>query len=97
MLLVLVTGGTVLLISTDVILALISLSFVPIIAVRSAIARMQLRYLWLKQQERLTVLTNAMEENLTGIRIVRALQRRPTKFCVLIVTPPKCGRLLSRG
>lgn len=72
MLLVLVTGGTVLLISTDVILALISLSFVPIIAVRSAIARMQLRYLWLKQQERLTVLTNAMEENLTGIRIVRA-------------------------
>ncbi|MDE0920634.1 MAG: ABC transporter ATP-binding protein, partial [Arenicellales bacterium] len=72
MLLVLVVGGSILLISTDAVLGLISLSFVPVIAVRSAIARIQLRYLWLKQQERLTVLTNAMEENLTGIRIVRA-------------------------
>ena len=72
MLLVLVAGGSILLISTDPVLGLISLSFVPVIAVRSAIARIQLRYLWLKQQERLTVLTNAMEENLTGIRIVRA-------------------------
>ena len=72
MLLVLVTGGTVLLLSTDLVLGLIALSFVPVIAVRSAVARLQLRYLWLKQQERLTALTNAMEENLTGIRIVRA-------------------------
>ena len=72
MLLVLVTGGTVLLLSTDLALGLIALSFVPVIAVRSAVARLQLRYLWLKQQERLTALTNAMEENLTGIRIVRA-------------------------
>ena len=72
MLLVLVVGGSILLISTDAVLGLISLSFVPVIAVRSAMARIQLRYLWLKQQERLTVLTNAMEENLTGIRIVRA-------------------------
>ena len=72
MLLVLVVGGSILLISTDTVLGLISLSFVPVIAVTSAIARIQLRYLWLKQQERLTVLTNAMEENLTGIRIVRA-------------------------
>jgi len=66
MLLVLVTGGTVLLLSTDLVLGLIALSFVPVIAVRSAVARLQLRYLWLKQQERLTALTNAMEENLTG-------------------------------
>ena len=72
LLLVLVTGGTVLLLSTNLVLGLIALSFVPVIAVRSAIARIQLRYLWLKQQERLTALTNAMEENLTGIRVVRA-------------------------
>ncbi len=72
LLLVLVTGGTVLLLSTNLVLGLIALSFVPVIAVRSAVARLQLRYLWLKQQERLTVLTNAMEENLTGIRVVRA-------------------------
>jgi ATP-binding cassette subfamily B multidrug efflux pump len=72
MLLVLVIGGTVLLLSTDLVLGLIALSFVPVIAVRSAVARLQLRYLWLKQQERLTALTNAMEENLIGIRVVRA-------------------------
>ena len=72
MLLVLVAGGTILLLSTDIVLGLIALSFVPVIAVQSAIARLQLRYLWLKQQERLTTLTNFMEENLTGIRIVRA-------------------------
>ena len=72
MLLVLVSGGTVLLLSTHLVLGLVALSFVPVIAVRSAVARLQLRYLWLKQQERLTTLTNAMEENLTGIRVVRA-------------------------
>ena len=72
MLLVLVAGGTVLLLSTHLVLGLVALSFVPVIAVRSAVARLQLRYLWLKQQERLTTLTNAMEENLTGIRVVRA-------------------------
>ena len=72
MLLVLIAGGTILLLSTDIVLGLIALSFVPVIAVQSAIARLQLRYLWLKQQERLTTLTNFMEENLTGIRIVRA-------------------------
>ena len=72
MLLVLIAGGTVLLLSTDIVLGLIALSFVPVIAVQSAITRLQLRYLWLKQQERLTTLTSFMEENLIGIRIVRA-------------------------
>jgi ATP-binding cassette subfamily B protein len=72
MLLVLVIGGIVLLMSTDIVLGLIALSFVPIIAIQSSIARLQLRYLWLKQQERLSALTNFMEENLIGIRIVRA-------------------------
>jgi ATP-binding cassette subfamily B protein len=72
MLLVLVTGGAVILLSTNFLLGLVALSFVPVIAVSSAVARLQLRYLWLKQQEKLTLLTNFMEENLSGIRIVRA-------------------------
>ena len=76
MLLVLVTGGAVILLSTNFVLGLVALSFVPVIAVRSAVARLQLRYLWLKQQEKLTQLTNFMEENLTGIRIVRAFFAR---------------------
>lgn len=72
MLLVLVIGGIILLMSTNIVLGLIALSFVPVVAVQSSIARLQLRYLWLKQQERLSALTNFMEENLIGIRIVRA-------------------------
>ena len=76
MLLVLVTGGAAILLSTNFLLGLVALSFVPVIAVSSAVARLQLRYLWLKQQERLTRLTNFMEENLSGIRIVRAFSAR---------------------
>ena len=76
MLLVLVIGGAVILLSTNFVLGLVALSFVPLIAVSSAVARLKLRYLWLKQQERLTRLTNFMEENLTGIRIVRAFYAR---------------------
>ncbi|MED5228456.1 MAG: ABC transporter ATP-binding protein [Pseudomonadota bacterium] len=76
MLLVLVIGGAVILLSTNFVLGLVALSFVPVIAVSSAVARLKLRYLWLKQQERLTRLTNFMEENLTGIRIVRAFYAR---------------------
>ena len=76
MLLVLVTGGAAILLSTNFLLGLVALSFVPVIAVSSAVARLRLRYLWLKQQERLTRLTNFMEENLSGIRIVRAFSAR---------------------
>ena len=76
MLLVLVIGGAVILLSTNFVLGLVALSFVPLIAVSSAVARLKLRYLWLKQQEKLTRLTNFMEENLTGIRIVRAFYAR---------------------
>ena len=76
MLLVLIIGGAVILLSTNFVLGLVALSFVPVIAVSSAVARLQLRYLWLKQQERLTRLTNFMEENLAGIRIVRAFHAR---------------------
>ena len=64
--------GSYLLISTDVTLGLLSLSFVPFVAWRSSMTHLRLRATWLQLQERLSILTRVMEENLGGIRVVRA-------------------------
>ena len=58
--------------STDLTMGLIGLSFVPFAA--GALGRMGflLRVTWLKFQELMAVLTLTMEENLQGIRVVRA-------------------------
>jgi len=53
-------------------LAVLSLSFVPFMAYRSARLRLQLRTTWRKIQDALGELTTTMQENLAGIRVVRA-------------------------
>ena len=57
---------------TDLTMGLIGLAFVPIAA--GALGRMGflLRVTWLKFQELMAILTLTMEENLQGIRVVRA-------------------------
>jgi len=69
---VLIGGGTVVLLRIDALLALIALSFVPIVGVQASLARLKLRETWLKLQDELAALTKVMEENLSGIRVVRA-------------------------
>ncbi|XKG99763.1 ABC transporter ATP-binding protein/permease [Pelagibacterium halotolerans] len=69
---VLIGVGAYLLISTDIVLGLLALSFAPFVAWRSATAQMKLRVTWRELQERLAVLTRVMDENLGGIRVVRA-------------------------
>jgi ATP-binding cassette subfamily B multidrug efflux pump len=69
---VLIGGSAYFLMSTDAVLGLLALSFVPFVSWRSAVARLKLRWMWLLMQERLSVITRLMEENLTGIRVVRA-------------------------
>ncbi len=49
-----------------------ALSFVPFVAWRSSVAQLKLRATWLALQERLSILTRVMDENLGGIRVVRA-------------------------
>ncbi len=44
----------------------------PFVAWRSSVTQLRLRATWLTLQERLSVLTRVMEENLGGIRVVRA-------------------------
>jgi ATP-binding cassette, subfamily B, multidrug efflux pump len=64
--------GAWLLLSTDLVLGLLALSFVPFAAWRSSAMQLTLRRTWLVLQERLGVLSQKMEENLAGIRVVRA-------------------------
>ena len=69
---VLIGVGAYLLLSADLLLGAMSLSFVPFVAWRSAVARLKLRALWLALQERMGIIGRIMDENLTGIRVVRA-------------------------
>jgi ATP-binding cassette subfamily B multidrug efflux pump len=64
--------GAYMLISTDVILGLLALSFAPFVGINSSITQLKLRATWLVLQERLQDLSRVMEENLGGIRVVRA-------------------------
>ena len=69
---ILLFGGAWMLFSVDVILALLALSFVPLVGIGATVGRLKLRALWHALQEELGVLTRIMEENLGGIRVVRA-------------------------
>lgn len=64
--------GATLLLSTNLTLGLLALSFVPFAGWRSTVMRLALRRTWLILQERLGVLSQVMEESLAGIRVVRA-------------------------
>ena len=69
---VLIGGGAIILISKDTALGLVALSFVPIVGLRASLARLKLRDAWLAYQDQMSLVTKAMEENLGGIRVVRA-------------------------
>ena len=69
---VLIGTGMYLMLSKDLQLGLISLSFVPFVAWRATAARLRLRSNWYSLQEKLSALTKVMDENLGGIRVVRA-------------------------
>jgi ATP-binding cassette subfamily B protein len=69
---ILIGGGAIILISKDTALGLVALSFVPIVGLRASLARLKLRDAWLAYQDQMSLVTKAMEENLGGIRVVRA-------------------------
>jgi ATP-binding cassette, subfamily B, multidrug efflux pump len=68
----LLSFASYMMLSTDLMMGLIGLAFVPVAG--WALARMGflLRVTWLRVQELMAVLTLTMEENLQGIRVVRA-------------------------
>ncbi|MGX7877042.1 ABC transporter ATP-binding protein [Mesorhizobium sp. ORM6] len=72
LLIMLIGIGSCMMIFTDPVLGLVALSFMPFVAWRSSVTQLKLRAIWLELQERLSVLGRVMEENLAGIRVVRA-------------------------
>jgi ATP-binding cassette subfamily B protein len=71
-LLFLFTGVAYTLIRMNWQLALISLVFLPVIGFRAASVAILLRPVWLKVQETLGFIGTTLEENLTGVRVVKA-------------------------
>ncbi len=73
---VLVGVGAYMYMGSDPVLGLLSLSFVPFAFWRATVFRLRMRALWRELQEALSILTRVMEENLGGIRVVRAFGAR---------------------
>ena len=76
-LLMLVGFASYMMFSTDLVMGLIGLAFVPIAGVALGRMGFLLRVAWLRIQELMAVLTLTMEENLQGIRVVRAFAGKP--------------------
>lgn len=72
LLVILIGIGGYSLLSIDLWLGLMALSFVPYVGWESSVSQLKLRGTWLVLQERLDILSRVMEENLAGIRVVRA-------------------------
>ena len=69
---VLIGLGAWLYMGRDPVLGLLCVSFVPFALWRGMVFRLRVRALWRELQERMSVLTRIMEENLGGTRVVRA-------------------------
>ncbi len=64
------------LVTMDWKLALFTLAFLPVISARAISVSRRLRPVWLKIQQLFGVLGTILEENLTGIRVVKAFSRQ---------------------
>lgn len=74
--LILLTGISFLLISIDWRLALLTLAFMPAVGWRAVVTGLRLRPMWLKAQQLTAALGSKLEENLTGVRVVKAFARQ---------------------
>ena len=64
-------------------LGLISASFMPVVMIYSAMIRLKMRNIWLIVQEKMAEMSTVLQENFTGIRVVKAFAaeaHEETKF-----------------
>ena len=76
LLVLLVSIALVQMLRIDVEMALLALSFVPLVAWLAVRTGLRMRIVWARLQERMAGLTRIMEENLQGVRVVRAFAAR---------------------
>ncbi len=58
-------------------LGLISASFMPVVMIYSAVIRLKMRNIWLIVQEKMAEMSTVLQENFTGIRVVKAFAAEP--------------------
>lgn len=75
-LVLLLVVATYMMFTTDWVMALLGLSFVPVTLITMGRVGYLLRVAWMRVQNLMSVLTLTMEENLQGIRVVRAFASR---------------------
>ena len=74
--LILFVGISYILVSINWQLALLTLAFLPAVGWRAVVTGLRLRAMWLKIQQLMAALGTTLEENLTGIRVVKAFSRQ---------------------
>lgn len=74
--LIMLIGISSLLILIDWQLALLTLVFMPVVAWRAILTGRRLRPMWMKAQQLTAALGTRLEENLTGVRVVKAFVRQ---------------------
>ena len=62
----------IILLRLDLTLGLVSISFMPLVALQSAVIRFKMGLIFLKIQEKMAELSTVIQENLTGMRVVKA-------------------------
>ena len=67
--------AAILMFSTNWLLALIAWSLMPLVAFQSVRVQLKSRKLWINVQDQLGRVTNVLQENLTGTRVVKAFSR----------------------
>jgi ATP-binding cassette subfamily B protein len=67
--------AAILMFSTNWLLALVAWSLMPLVALQSVRVQLKSRQLWIKVQDQLGRVTNVLQENLTGTRVVKAFSR----------------------
>lgn len=72
LLVLLLSIATVQMVRIDAQMAVLALSFVPVVGWQAARTGLRMRIIWARLQERMAGLTRIMEENLQGVRVVRA-------------------------
>ena len=72
---VLVTTAYGLMIGTNLKVGLVAFAFVPLIAIQASVTSMMLRPIWLQVQDLQGQMSNVLQENLTGQRVVKAFSR----------------------
>lgn len=73
---ILFIGISYLLVAMDWKLALFTLPFIPLVGWQAITVSRRLRPIWLKIQQLMATLSTTLEENLTGVRIVKSFSRQ---------------------